>query len=232
MKRRKKIASLVISAGMIIGFFSTQLVYSQIATINVGLRVGINALAINHDKVYLEDLLLSGSSYQNKVGYHLCGFLRFNLDNVFIQPELSGDIYRKTFSFAIPGTDETVSLPFSLSDKSYVASISSLIGYTIQKDGPFLINVYLGPSMKYLYRSEYDLNSNASFTDKEPYYRYTGIVGFSFNVSKVHFDLRYEINLTDSNIHFDDQIDLPDALKQISLKKSENVLSFSIGVMF
>jgi hypothetical protein len=109
-----------------------------------------------------------------------------------------------------------------------------LVGYNIIKEGPFLLNMSLGPSVKYIYKADYKINEQNYTVDNPQYihYKYSGIIGFAIIIAKYYFDIRYELNLPDTDIHLDKIPNMNESLKKIYIHKNENILNFSFGFMF
>ena len=204
----------------------------EYSVVNFGIRVGMNALSTNHYHLLLGESALENTSNENNIGYGFAGYARINLDNFFMQPELSWNLYKQRFSFALPEEDAAVALLRNITAKSHVGTSAVLVGYNIVKDGPYLLSFIAGPSIKYTYKTDYSSKSEVNFIDKTARYNYTGIVGFSVSVSRAQFDIRYEFNMPHSNVVFNDISNAPELLKDISIKKNENILVFSCGLMF
>ena len=200
---------------------------------NVGLRLGFNALSMNSYQAHIEDLELVNLSYKNQTGYGASLFFRINLDHFFVQPGIEWNLNQQELSFSLPAGEDLWQSPTKLSIKIKTLSVDALVGYNIIKSGPFLINVIAGPSFQYDYRTNYNMNfTDSGFIDKTPKYNTFGIVGFSVNIAKLHFDIRYGICLFNTNINFSDISNTFESIKDVSIRKSENILSFSCGLMF
>ena len=202
------------------------------SVVNWGIRAGLNALSTNHYRLLLEGAGLDNKFKENNIGYSFAGYARINLDDFFMQPELSWNIYRQNFSFALPDEDETVALQRNIMVRSCVGASTALVGYNIVKDGPYLLSFVTGPSLRCAYNTNYKTKGGINFTDKKLHYSYTGIVGFSVSISKFHFDIRYEFNKPHTNVNFNDIANAPELFNDISIQKNENILGFSCGLMF
>ena len=202
--------------------------------VNWGLKAGFNASAMMHLQVLQgeEEEELANASFRNKSGTDITGFFRINLDQFFVQPELGWTRLNNDISFSIPSEDNSQQL-VELSFKNQSVNVNGLIGYNLIKTGPFVFNVIAGSSLRYRFSSRYSiLRPESEYRDTNPSYKPYGLLGFSMNISNVHFDIRYAISLLTTNIDFDDISDKPDWLGGVSVHKLENVLSFSCGVMF
>jgi hypothetical protein len=201
---------------------------------NWGIRGGVNALSTNFYEVSDGNSEIILRPYKNKVGYNISAFTRINLGRLLMQPELAWKTYSQDLSFASNRADNSYINLTELSRKSNSFNINVLVGYNIIKEGPFLFNIGIGPSFKYIYKTDYNIN-NQNYTVENPryiHYKYSGIIGFAIIISKFYFDIRYEFNFPDTDIHLDEIPDIPESLKNIYIHKNENILSFSFGLMY
>jgi hypothetical protein len=199
--------------------------------VNWGVKAGFNANSVMQIKAMHNGEVLSGSSFRNKTGYDVTTFLRINLDRFFIQPEAGWSVRNKDLLFSLP-TDEERMQTFDLSFRTQSVHANGLIGYNITKTGPFAFNVFAGTTLNYNYYTRYCINpqNNNTYRNNDPLYGLYTTAGFSMNISNVHFDIRYAVNIFSSDMGFGDGN--PEALAGITLHKRENVMSFSCGVMF
>ncbi|MDH8701577.1 hypothetical protein M2138_000924 [Dysgonomonadaceae bacterium PH5-43] len=218
--------------------FATQLSYSQNSTalinskpVNIGFKIGINALSSNNYEAYQGNTKLSKTSSFNKAGFTANCFLRINLDNFFMQPETAWNIHRQKLSFATVGSNETAATLYNIQKQTQCLNFNILVGYNIINDRPFILNAFIGPSIIYNYNSKYEYD-NGSFYDYSADYNTYGIIGFSFNVNRLIFDIRYQISITNTDVDFGKIKNAPNELKDIRLDKTENILKLSLGVMF
>jgi hypothetical protein len=221
--------SLVVFLGM-----ADHKCYAQKARVNFGIKAGVNALSTNYYDPYFGENSLSNGSFTNKNGYLVSAFMRINYDRVFLQPELTWNYYLQECFFSLPIEDtENEYYPetkLDIDSRSLNANI--LFGYNIIKSNPFLFNFYIGTSFKGIYSRDYDTNFGRKFSENEVLLNYTGIVGLSLNISKLHFDMRYELNQSNTNLDLSKIPDFPEKFHGVTLKKNENILSFSCGIMF
>ena len=201
--------------------------------LNWGIRLGLNAVSITDYKAYQADELLNNCSYTDKNGYLLTGFIRFNLNRIFLQPELAWNVYRRTCSFSLPiENSDNYYYPTNLDIASKTVNTDFLLGYNIIRDSPFLLGVFVGTSLIGTYRTDFSMESAKSFPKTGLAMNYSGILGFSINISRIYFDLRYEMSLPDTNLKLRDISDIMDIYQNVKIKQSEAILSFSFGIMF
>lgn len=228
---------LVVFSLIVLCSMSARLAWSQKTydndIFNFGVKLGLNALSSTSYKIYFEDSRLDNGKVVNKEGYHINAFARINLDKFFMQPEFEWARYKQNCVFALPISleENTYEKPQTLNVKENTANVYVLVGYHIVKNGPYIINAYLGGGGRLNYKTKYELR-NTPFTDKDNRYNYSGIIGTSMNIGIIHFDIRYHFNFPNTNIKLSEINGAPDNYKDISFKKNENILSFSCGVMF
>ncbi|MDR0540720.1 MAG: hypothetical protein LBH19_00750 [Dysgonamonadaceae bacterium] len=206
--------------------------------VNWGVKAGLNANAMMHLQVTQGEEELTDVSFRNKTGCDIIGFFRLNLDRFFIQPEFGWTVLNKDILFSLPENDRL--LPVELSFRTQTANANGLIGYNITKTGPFVFNVLAGTSLRYRFSTRMEtgntIYSNShpanSYQYNNPMYNAYALVGFSMNISNIHFNIRYAVSMFAPDIYFDELPDKPDRLEGIVIRKNENILSFSCGVMF
>jgi len=206
---------------------------TQFSKKNFGIRIGLNAVSITSYKVYQADEILTNSSFTNQNGYLITGFARFNINKIFFQPELSWNDYRRTCSFALPIENSTDYYPsVDLNIHSQTANANFLVGYNIVHDYPFLFGIFAGASAIGTYRTDYSIDAYKKYLKPNLLVNYSGILGCSINISKIYFDLRYEMTVPITNFNLNEISDFPENYQNISIRRTEAILSFSFGVMF
>jgi len=214
-------------------FMTGKNVTAQNQRMNWGVRLGLNAVSITSYEAFNVDQILENSSYTNKNGFLITGFARFNMNRMFLQPELGWSNYRRSCLFSIPVEESnTSSLPVNLNIDSKVVKSIFLAGYNIVHDYPFLLGFFAGSSLSGIYHTGYSMESDNSFSEKDLSFNYSGIIGFSINISRIYFDLRYEMGFPNANLNMRDIPGFPEYYHNVRIKKREEILSFSFGVMF
>jgi len=216
-----------------IGIISENNIQAQFHGKNWGVRVGLNSISITNYKAYQAGEILTNSSYINKNGYLLGGFVRFNLNRIFLQPEITWNEYRRTCSFSLPiENSDNYYPPINLDINSKAVNTGLLVGYNIVHNYPYLLGVYIGSNFIGTYRTNYSSERENSFSQADWSLNYSGLLGFSINISRIYFDLRYEMSLPNADQDLTGIPDSPDNYHNVKIKKTEAVLSFSFGVMF
>jgi hypothetical protein len=205
---------------------------AQSKRINWGFKLGLNALSTTNYEAYNGEEILPNSSYVNKNGYLINTFVRFNLNSVFLQPEIAWNKYRRNYSFALPAENANGYLPATSFDlNSDAINAHFLVGYNIINEAPYLLGFFAGTSFIGAYKTRYSSTID-SFSNDKLTLNYAGILGFCINISNIHFDFRYEFNQPNTNLDFGKLSGSPDSYRNVVLEKNENILSFSCGLMF
>jgi hypothetical protein len=228
-----KLPALVFFA---IGFFlliAGKQAFAQSERFNYGFKVGLNALSATRYNTSYAGVATSDGNYTNKNGYSVGAFFRINYSKLFLQPELTWNYHQQKCGFMIPNASNSDAYLLKALDIDLDAvHTNMLLGYDIIRSRPFLFSAYAGTSLKWTYKIKYAISDEHTYSGESDLFCYAGILGFAVHIAKVYFDFRYEINQPNTNLDFNDIPDIPDAYKGVFLDKNENILSFSIGLMF
>jgi hypothetical protein len=236
--RKRKIQTRFIHFLLLFGILlmTGQTMYGQFSSnekypaFNWGVRLGLNALSTTDCHWISEKSELVNGSCQNKSGYGFHTFFRINLDHFFMQPELGWNLYKQEISFSSKNINPEET---KISIKNHVADINVLAGYFITKRGAFSLNFICGPSFQYYYNTHFTtFFPKSELQDRKPHFIPYGVIGFTIVIEKAYFDMRYELNIIDTKIDFDGISNRPASLDKVSLRKSENILNFSCGLIF
>jgi hypothetical protein len=213
-------------------FITENLSFAQSGRFNYGFKIGLNALSTMRYNTYYASDTTSGS-YTDRNGYLVGAFFRVNYDHIFLQPEAAWHYHQQICGFMIPSANASDKyLSRDLNINTDAVNTNLLLGYSIIKDKPFLLDVYVGASLKWTYKIKYKIGDEHSYSGKSDFFCYAGLIGFSVNISKLYFDFRYEVNQPNTNLDFSNIPNIPEAYRGVFLEKNENILSFSIGMMF
>ena len=202
---------------------------------NWGVRAGFVTTNFNSYQMYQGETEISGDAI-NQAGFQFAFFGKTNVGKFFLQPDFSYYLTRESYLLNLPpvidiNTQQVVTQNVSLKKSSQSLNAAMLLGYNIVKSDAYLFNFFLGPNFIYNYAAKYEVNE--LFDNRNPQHRMDFVTGVSANISHFYFDFRYEIKIPAKNdIHFSDMGSVPDYLKDISIRESKNLLSFSLGIMF
>jgi len=207
--------------------------FAQFERVNYGFKIGLNALSTIKYNTYYAGDTTSGGSYTNKNGYLIGAFFRVNYSKLFLQPEATWNYHQQGLGFLIPDANNSSTfLSRSLDLDMDAVNANLLLGYSIIKNKPYLFDAYIGASLKWTYRIKYKISDQQTYSGKSDFLCYAGVFGFSVNISKLYFDFRYELNQPNTNLDFSKISGIQETYRGVFLEKNENVLSFSIGMMF
>jgi hypothetical protein len=207
--------------------------FAQSERFNYGFKIGLNALSTMRYNTYYAGVKDSiPGSYTDRNGYLVGAFFRVNYSRLFLQPEVAWNYHQQICGFWIPDASNSKNYSSkALNINMDAVNTNLLLGYGIIKNKPFLFDAYIGASLKWTYKIKYEISEEHQYSGKSDFFCYAGVVGFSVHISKLYFDFRYEINQPNTNLNFNN-IDMPEAYKGVFLEKNENILSFSVGMMF
>ncbi len=229
--------TIIISILSLLSLFSCISLYSQEkkkedSHFKWGIRGGVNAISTSFYDTYYDGQRLDTDSYTNKAGYGATGFAQIYLSPFLIQPEVSWNTYREGISFILPESSGAALTDYNMTLSSNYWNITMLLGYSVINDDPYIFNLMVGTSFRANYHTKFKTNHYNEFTDKDMHYNYLGIIGLSFSIDHAYFDIRYEFNFPNTYIHFDKIGASPREISPVSIKKNENIISFSFGFIF
>ncbi len=204
---------------------------------NWGFRAGFDAINTDSYQIYQNENEINGNII-NQAGFQCALFGRINLGNFFIQPDIGYYLVREKYQLYLmreinPETQQQATNKDNISGISQSLNSAMLLGYNVVKSDAYIFNFFLGPNFKYTYIDKYKTDYNYNFSNKNHQFNLNLITGISANISYLYFDFRYEIYIPSKNyLYFSDIESAPNYLKDVSIKKNENILCFSLGMMF
>ncbi len=209
--------------------------------INFGLKAGFNSSMFLVSRFKIKDVSIKDYQNNYKIGYFGAMFMRFNIQRHFLQPEISYNISRCEIEFDKLGSQHPDIAPDYASINSTIHSIDIplLYGFNITKNGPYGMSIFLGPKLKCIWTRKNKITFD-NFDQKGIYeelkpFNFSAVIGVAVNISRIFFDFRYEQGLHNisrsvlyDNINTDGSI----GVSNLTLNRREQVLSFSLGVLF
>ncbi len=206
---------------------------------NYGLRLGVDSRNSDVCEIYENDEKIDNPRIKNGVGFQGDLFYRFNFDKVFIQSDFGFSYLKEEFFFELqreidPETQEPIYDLIYLNSGTRSLNCAVVIGYNIVKEDSYLFNFYMGPNLRYIYLKQFNKGTTSGFENKDREAYLNIVTGLSMNISHLYFDFRYEIGLPNSKrtLNFSEMDSSSDYLKNVYIKKNENILSLSMGIMF
>ena len=182
-----------------------------------------------------------------KIGYFASLFMRINFGNHFLQPEVSYNINRCNITFNKPLTDDapvgSIPSPASITTSIHSIDVPVIYGYNFIKEGPYSLAVFGGPKIRYIWNKKsevvFENFDQQNIQEKLNPFNLSFTLGVAVNISRIFFDFRYDIGLHNMSkrisyeIPADGGTTAEEAANQtIHFHRRDNVLSFSLGVLF
>lgn len=206
-----------------------------IANVDYGVKAGFNSSAI-----FIHDFMVNGENiekhpYKYKTGFSMAAFMRINMGDYFVQPELNYITTNEEVHFSLPynKTPDNKDYAYSsLSTKRQSIDIPILFGYHIINHKPWRLSVLGGPQFKLNLKNEYGVEvDNLGMDNIEEIvnpFNLSFTLGVEVTINHVFFDYRYEIGLFNINKEYK----LSNQENNIILKRNINIMSFSVGYIF
>lgn len=209
--------------------------------VNFGVKAGFNSSMFLVSDLKINDVTIDEIQNNYKLGYFGAFFMRINMKKHFIQPEISYNINKCEISFDKLGSQHPDIEPDYASVNSTIHSIDLpiLYGYNIIKQGPYGMSIFAGPKVRYLWNKQNKItfdNFDQQGINEELYpFNISAVIGVGVNISRIFFDFRYEQGLHNisKSVTYDhiDTEGKPE-VNNIVFRRRDNVLSFSLGIMF
>lgn len=201
--------------------------------VNTGIKLGFHAATYNST-----DFQIDGYEYDdrviqsNKIGYSIAPFIRLTYKKVYLQTETGLSISRYYFEFNEKGNGDSQSLIPTYETTTYCLQVPLLFGYDFLQSGAYGMSVFTGPKTRFVFTSQ----------DKQKFnnFEYTGMhemlkktvfyweIGLGVNIANFYFDFIYDVGLSNNT----DGIRCNSLGKTFYAKRSDNMLNFSVGIMF
>jgi hypothetical protein len=204
--------------------------------VNAGLKVGFQAITYNNPTFGIEGYTYNENTIQsNKVGYTVAPFLRLSHGRFYIQTEAALGITRHSFDFtdtregSIAGITPNIPI-YDL--RTYCLQVPILFGYNFVMQSSYGMSFFTGPKTKFIFTAHdrqqfkhFAYDDLEEVLEKKTYY---WGVGLGVKIYNVFFDFVYDLGLTDPSKF----IRAPKVRKEFSTKRRDNILSFSVGIIF
>ena len=204
--------------------------------VNAGLKLGFQAITYNNPTFEIDGYAYNENTIQsNKIGYTAAPFLRVSYNKFYIQTDAAFGITRHSFDFtdthesSIAGVTPN-SPQYNLT--TYCLQVPLLIGYEFIKQEKYGMSAFTGPRTKFTFTS-HDKQEFKHFSyedlnevlEKKVYY---WEVGLGVRIYNVFFDFAFDIGLTEASKNIRET----KTGKEFKTKRKDNILSFSVGMIF
>lgn len=209
--------------------------------VRYGIKGGFNSSMYFVDKFVIKDVTIDKIQNNYKIGYFGSFFMQINMKRHFIQPELSYATSKSEIEFDKKGSQHPDIEPdyATIGATIHTGELAVLYGYNFTLSGPYSMCFFVGPKAKYVWQQKSKpkfKNFDQKGIQEELYpINMDAVVGVGVRISRIFFDFRYEAGLhnisksvTYENINEDGQ----EQISNIIFKRRNNILSFSLGLIF
>ena len=153
---------------------------------------------------------------ENKVGYHIGVYSKFEFAGLFVQPEIA---YTKlTTEYDFRGANDFGNVDYNFSK----IDVPILVGVNIV--GP--INIKAGPSFQYILNNEFD-GIDIDLREPENSFTVGYQIGAGVTLGQLGFDVRYEGALSNNTVVTQSQVEANDFGFTVDSRPSQWILSIS-----
>ena len=203
---------------------------------NAGLKVGFQAITYNDPTFEIDGYAYNESTIQsNRIGYTIAPFVRISAGKFYLQADAAFGITRHNFDFTDTRASNIAEITPNIPQydlKTYCLQVPVLIGYEFIKQDGYGMSIFTGPRTKFTFTSLSEQNfKHFTYDDLEEVLKkkvYYWEVGLGVKINNVFFDFVYDIGLTDASRY----IKAPKMKKNFKAKRKDNILSFSVGMIF
>ncbi len=231
--KKSRIAILLLMSLSAMTIFAQETAKNNKTKFNVGLKIGFHAATYNTTEFDIEGYKYDDKAIQsNKIGYSFSPFIRLSKGRSYFQTEAEFSVTRHNFEFEELATDID---PLSLSPEyrltTYCIQVPILYGYNFVQNDTYGMSIFTGPKTKFIFTS-HDKQEFRQFTiphlheDLRPITYYWEI-GLGVNIANFFFDFVYDFGFTNQT----DGIISTDTGTKYHAKRTDNILSFSVGII-
>lgn len=210
--------------------------------VNVGIKTGFNSSIYLISTLNIAGIEMNEIQNNYKMGYYVSLLTRINFKKHFIQPSLSYNINKSQTNFDYAEVQNNKSRGSALTPN--YASINSTIhsidlpfvyGYNFIKKSPYQMCFFVGPKVRYIWNSKarftYENFGGAAIEEDLRPFNIGGVIGVGVSVSNFFFDFTYEqvFNNISQSVSL---LTAEGEKKPMTFNRRDNVISFSLGVLF
>lgn len=213
----------------------------SLCSINYGVKAGFNSSMFLVSELKIQDVTIDEVQNNYKIGYFGALFMRINIARHFLQPEVSYNVSKCEISFDKLGSQHPDIEPdyASVRTKLYSIDLPLLYGYNVVKDGPYSMSIFGGPKLRYLWNNKSEITfvnfDQQGIREQLHPFNLSAVIGVGVSISKIFFDFRYEQglgNLSKSVTYDNINTDGSTGTSDLTFRRRDSALSFSVGFMF
>jgi hypothetical protein len=200
-----------------------------------GIKAGFQAVTYNNPEFEIDGYSFDSNNIQSsKIGYTIAPFVRCVFNRFYLQTEVALGLTRHIFEFSDMGAIRTDVIPSTsvYEINTYCIQTPLLFGYNFIDQRVFGMSVFTGPRVKntLISRSKQKFN-NFKYSDLYENLKKTIFyweLGLGVKIDNVFFDFVYDIGLNNTTRYIESKQDG----KKFKCRRSDNILRFSIGLIF
>lgn len=204
---------------------------------NAGIKVGFHAATYNTTTFNIDGYEYDDRVIQsNKIGYSVSPFVRISGSRLYLQTEGTLSLSRHNFEFKeiLPENSEILKNEtkpqYHLT--TYCIQVPLLLGYEFVKSEPYGMSFFTGPKAKFVFTAHDEQEfKHFKYTDLQESLRrtvYYWEIGLGVKISNICFDFVYDIGLSSNTNGIISQ----KSGEKFSSRRSDNLLCFSVGIIF
>lgn len=203
--------------------------------INYGIKAGVQAITYNSTDFSIKGYNFNENTIQsNKIGYTINPFIRVTFDEFYLQSEAGFGTTLHTFDFIEENaTEPTLSANIPKYElTTYCIQVPILLGYNFISYRNYQMGAFTGPRTKFILTKQ-SMQDFSHFTYENLYEElpdkiYYWEIGLDIRIYNIFFDITYDYEF----IKQKSEIISRDTGERFGCKRSDNVLSFSVGFIF
>jgi len=208
--------------------------------VNFGIKGGFNSSMYFVDEFKIQDVTIDEIQNNYKVGYFGAMFIRINIKRHFIQPELHYTLSKCEIEFDKRGSQHPAIKPDYAFINATIRTVELplLYGYNFVKAYPYGMYFFVGPKVKYVWtqKSKLEFNNFDRSGISEDLYpvNLSAVAGIGVTISNIFFDFSYEIGLHNisRSVIYESPGGSKESTSDMTIKRRNNILNFSLGVIF
>lgn len=232
----KRLASAICIAALSLAFTAQGQAPVKVKELNVskrfnwGIRLGVNAPLVDIRHITLDGNRIDESDSESSLGLTGSFIGRYNIKRHYIQLEVGMHQSHTRLYTPEYGLNK-------ITTSTYAIDVPVLYGYNITKHGPFLMNLFAGPRVSYIFNETSRINTSNStrnlvYDGTPDNFSFYAVGGLSTTIGHLYIDFRYAYCIQNSK----DQsfrVNLDDTqVGQVKLSRRVNELSISIGYLW
>lgn len=211
---------------------------------NFGVKAGVNAPFLDLSNFTIDGVEYPKPALSSRVGYLFAVFSRVNFNRHYIQLEASTHYTQSEVAFDLTDFFPELSIespqtiqPVSI--KMRTLEFPLLYGYNFVKNGPYELSFFVGPKLKYVFKTKRIIDGNPieriNFEERIRPITANMVIGVGTSISNLLLDVRYEfgmMNISESATYQYTSATGEARHGTVGLNRVMNQICFSVGMVF